>query len=109
MIMMFSVRPVLHGVLHVAAPVALAVVAWRSTWRRAAAIMLATLVVDLDHLLADPIYDPDRCSIGTHLLHTPVPIVIYVLLAAWPKSRLVGVGLLLHMLLDGVDCWFMRH
>ncbi len=105
--MMFTLRPVLHVALHGAAPIALAFVAWRSIWRRAAAIMLATLLVDLDHLLADPIYDPDRCSIGTHLLHTPVPIAAYFLLAAWPKTRLVGVGLLLHMLLDGVDCWWM--
>ena len=106
---MSLVRPLLHGVLHVAAPVVLAFIAWRSTWRRAAAIMLTTLLVDLDHLLADPIYDSDRCSIGTHLLHTPLPIAAYVLLAGWPKTRLVGVGLLLHMLLDGVDCWWMGH
>ena len=31
--------------------------------------MMATMLVDLDHLFADPIYDPDRCSIGFHPLH----------------------------------------
>ena len=35
--------------------------------------------------------------------------VILGMLAGWPKPRLVGVGLLLHMLLDGVDCWWMGH
>ena len=65
------------------------------------------MVVDLDHLLADPIYDPDRCSMGFHPLHTAPAVAVYVLLAAWPKTRLVGVGLLIHMALDWVDCAWM--
>ena len=69
--------------------------------------MVATMIVDLDHLLADPIYDPERCSIGFHPLHTTPAIAVYVLLAAWPKTRLVGVGLLIHMALDLGDCAWM--
>ena len=69
--------------------------------------MVATMIVDVDHLLANPIYDPDRCSIGFHPLHTAPAVAVYVLLAAWPKTRLVGIGLLLHMALDLGDCIWM--
>lgn len=69
--------------------------------------MMATMIVDLDHLLADPIYDANRCSIGFHPLHTTFPIIVYVLLCSAPRTRLVGIGLLIHMLLDASDCWRM--
>lgn len=84
-------------------------------------IMIATMLVDVDHLLADPIYDPNRCSIGFHPLHTWPTIVIYVglflvplimsrrqagdnLKVAMRMSHLIGLGLLIHMILDGLDC-----
>ena len=66
--------------------------------------MLSTMVIDLDHLLADPIYDPERCSIGLHPLHTLIPTVLYAAAIAHPKTRLVGVGLCIHIVLDGLDC-----
>ena len=66
--------------------------------------MFATMVVDLDHLLAVPIYDPDRCSIGFHPLHSYLAIGLYFLMSIWPKTRLVGIGLLVHMVLDFLDC-----
>jgi hypothetical protein len=93
--------------------------------------MLATMIVDVDHLLADPIYDPGRCSIGFHPLHTVPAVGAYVVLfaaplaARWMPNRsadedasaantslsrtarvlhLAGLGLLIHMALDGIDC-----
>jgi len=66
--------------------------------------MSATILVDIDHLLADPIYDPLRCSIGFHPLHTTIPIIIYFLLALSKKFRLIGLGLVIHMSLDAIDC-----
>ena len=66
--------------------------------------MLSTMVIDLDHLLADPIYDPGRCSIGFHPLHKVFPIAMYVAALAHPKTRLVGLGLCIHIALDGLDC-----
>ena len=36
----------------------------------------ATMLVDLDHLLATPLYNPDRCSLGFHPLHTTLPIIV---------------------------------
>ncbi len=75
--------------------------------------MMATMLVDLDHLLANPIYDAGRCSIGFHPLHGLVPMMIYCLLCLLPKTRYVGIGLMIHMLLDSIDCqvtggvWFI--
>ncbi len=66
--------------------------------------MLATMLVDLDHLLASPAYDPVRCSIGFHPLHQWPAIGVYALLLLVRPLRLVAIGLLTHMLLDGLDC-----
>ena len=102
------IRPIVHMLLHFAVPAAVAKLAYpKSVWR-AWAIMMATMLVDLDHLLADPIYDPSRCSIGFHPLHSYPMVAVYVLLAAWPKTRLVGLGLVIHMFLDGIDCVWMQ-
>jgi len=100
-------RPVVHLLLHFIAPAAVARLGWGDRWKSAWLVMMATMIVDLDHLLADPIYDPDRCSIGFHPLHTAPAVLIYVVLTAMPKTRLVGVGLLIHMALDLTDCVWM--
>lgn len=65
------------------------------------------MLVDLDHLLADPIFDPNRCSIGFHPLHSGIAIGIYVLMLLFTKVRIVGIGLLIHMALDYLDCLMM--
>lgn len=66
--------------------------------------MMFTMVVDLDHLLANPIYDAARCSINFHPLHGFIPIFIYAIMAVIAKTRLVGIGLITHMVLDSIDC-----
>ena len=78
---------------------------WRSHWRVAGAIMLATILIDLDHLLAEPMYDPGRCSLGFHPLHTIWAAGAYVALLAIPswKARAVAVGCLWHLATDGAD------
>lgn len=67
-------------------------------------LLIATMLVDLDHFLASPIYDATRCSINFHPLHQWLPIAAYCLLAVVPKTRIIGVGLVIHMFLDSVDC-----
>ena len=62
------------------------------------------MLIDLDHLLADPIYDPQRCSLGFHPLHGLLPILLYLALLIPKKTRLIGLGLVIHMVLDAVDC-----
>ena len=111
----------IHIALHFVVPLLVAFTFYRSRWRGAFLILVATMLVDLDHLLADPIYDPQRCSIGYHPLHTLPAIVGYAVLFVLPfgvefkKERLqsavdslhlIGLGLLIHMGLDWVDCWW---
>jgi len=67
--------------------------------------MALTMIVDLDHLLANPIYDPNRCSINFHPLHSYPAILLYIIMTAFPRSRLIGLGLLLHMGVDLTDCF----
>ena len=95
----------LHLLLHFAVPMVPAATLYRTRWLPSYAWMMAGMLIDIDHLLADPIYDPGRCSVGFHPLHTLAPIVIYLLLLAHPKTRLVGIGLCIHILLDSMDCY----
>ena len=103
-----GLRAILHLCLHAAVPALLAWMFWRPRFGRAWLLLLLGWVIDLDHLLADPIYAPDRCSIGFHPLHTAPAMLAYAGLAAWPRTRWFGVGLVLHVLLDGLDCVLMR-
>ena len=96
-------------ILHAFVPAVVAGQFYRKMFWKAWLIMLGTMLVDLDHLLADPIYDHDRCSIGFHPLHQYPVIAVYVLALAWSRTRLIAIGLLLHMFLDGVDCVWMRY
>lgn len=123
-------RFAIHMFLHFAVPAAVAVVVTRrprrvklpqgsavpesgtapDPWRAALRlwiIMMLTMVVDIDHLLADPLFDPNRCSLGFHPLHTAPAIALYGILSLIPRSRWWGIGLLIHMLLDGIDCLWM--
>jgi len=94
----------MHLVLHIIVPAFVAVFFFRKRWLKAFIIMLVTMLVDVDHILADPIYDPQRCSIGFHPLHHLGFIFLYLTLCFVPKARLVGIGLVLHMALDSIDC-----
>ena len=75
--------------------------------------MVSTMLVDIDHLVANSVFDPGRCSIGFHPLHGVLPIGLYVSLCFAPKARYVGIGLVIHMALDSLDCkltngvWFV--
>jgi hypothetical protein len=111
----------IHSALHFLVPLLVALAFYRNAWRKATLIMIATMIVDADHLIAVPIYDPNRCSIGFHPLHTAPAIAIYAALFALPLFlgrkpegqglhptavvlHLIGLGLLIHMTLDWIDC-----
>ncbi|MBJ6120089.1 hypothetical protein JAO76_17925 [Pontibacter sp. BT310] len=93
-----------HLFLHLSVPVAVAWLFFRPYFKRAALIMFAAILIDLDHLLADPIVDPDRCSVGFHILHSYYIIPFYLLLCFFPKTRLIGLGLVIHIVLDWLEC-----
>ena len=98
------IRPSVHLLLHFIVPGIAAGLSFRERWKSAWIIMALTIGVDLDHLIANPIYDPNRCSIGFHPLHTYPAVAVYLVLTAITKTRLIGLGLLIHMALDGIDC-----
>jgi hypothetical protein len=95
---------ILHYSLHFLAPGLIAWFFYRDRWKQVWVILLATMLVDLDHLLATPIFDPNRCSIGFHPLHTYPAMAVYAVMLIFPKTRVVGIGLLFHMLTDWIDC-----
>jgi hypothetical protein len=101
-------RTIVHLSLHALVPALVAWLFFRPRWRRAWIVMLLTMLVDADHLLASPIFDPGRCSIGFHPLHTAPAIAVYAGLVPFRRTRAAGLGLLIHMILDGVDCLWMR-
>lgn len=67
--------------------------------------MLLGLMIDIDHVFATPMYDPNRCSMGFHPLHGLGPVIIYIAALVHPKTRVLGIGLCVHVLLDSMDCY----
>ena len=95
----------IHYGLHFIFPILIAVVFFKSNWQKVAIIFIATMLVDLDHLLASPIFDSDRCSINFHPLHSYFAIELYFFGVFFKKTRILAIGLLLHMLADYIDCY----
>jgi hypothetical protein len=104
-----ALQPVLHYSLHFLFPALLARVFFPSRWKSAWLIMIATMLVDLDHLLADPVFDPGRCGIDFHPLHSFTAIFIYVFMLFIPNTivRIIATGLIFHMATDFQDCLWM--
>ncbi len=93
-----------HIALHFIIPALIVVAFYRKHWKVAYIVLISTMLIDLDHLVANPIYDAARCSIGFHPLHKIWFVCLYVVLCFIPKTRLVGIGLSVHMALDSIDC-----
>ena len=98
----------IHIALHVLVPLGVSLFFYKNAWQKAFLIMMLGMIIDVDHLLANPIYDPNRCSIGFHPLHTLIPIGLYLALWAHERTRLFGLGLVIHTLLDSFDCVTME-
>ncbi len=98
----------IHYLLHLGFPLLIAFVFFRKEWKKVYLILIATMLVDLDHLVATPIFQANRCSINFHPLHTYYAMVMYVVLLFLRKPfNIIGIGLLLHMLTDLIDCLMM--
>ncbi|RLD29520.1 MAG: hypothetical protein DRI75_02945 [Bacteroidetes bacterium] len=100
-------QPVLHYGIHLLLPLLVALIFFKPKWKYAYFIMILMMLIDLDHLLATPIFDVNRCSINFHPLHSYIAIAIYLLLIIPKKTRLLGLGLIIHILSDTFDCLFM--
>jgi hypothetical protein len=98
----------IHYFLHFGFPLVIALGFFRKDWKRVYLILIATMLVDLDHIVANPIFQANRCSINFHPLHTYFAMVVYVILLFFRKPfNIIGIGLLCHMLTDLIDCLMM--
>lgn len=102
------VRFIAHYGIHFIAPILIACYFYKENKLRVAVILLAGIVIDVDHLMANPMFDANRCSINFHPLHSYWAISLYILLFCIKKTRIFGLALLLHILADVVDCLFIR-
>jgi len=100
-------QPIIHYGLHFGLPLLIALLLFKAKWKTAYLIMLCGLLIDLDHLLAQPMFDPKRCSINFHPLHSYYAIAIYVGLTIFKKTRILGIGLIIHIIADTIDCLWM--
>ncbi len=66
-------------------------------------IFLAS-VIDIDHVLATPIYDPLRCSIGFHPLHSYWILPLYLAGTLFQKTRWFCLGVITHLTVDAIAC-----
>src|SRR5688572_11106514 len=96
---------VIHYFLHFLFPAVIAYFFYRKIWVRVYIVLILTMLVDLDHLLASPIFDPNRCSIGFHPLHSYYILPVYFIMLFIPKTRIIGLGLSMHMAADLLDCY----
>ena len=67
-------------------------------------LVLSSNLIDLDHLLADSIYDPARCSTNFHLLHTWFVFPFYIIGSFFGKYKYFFWGIGIHLILDFFDC-----
>ena len=96
-----------HYGCHILIPLFVALIWFKPNWKMAFLIMFSGMWIDLDHLLANPIFDPNRCSINFHPFHTYYALAVYIILLFPKKTRLLGLGLVIHLIADAVDCSFM--
>jgi hypothetical protein len=106
--MLGVIQFIIHYGLHFLYPIAVAYYAYRVDWQKVYLVLLATMLIDLDHLFANPIFVANRCSIGFHGLHRLELIPIYFALLFIPKwPRIIGLGICMHLLTDWLDCMMM--
>ena len=67
-------------------------------------LLLASELIDLDHLTAKPIYHAKRNSFKTHFFHKNWCIVLFasIILVFIRPVMFLGIGLISHLLLDYV-------
>lgn len=102
---MFSAKFIIHYGLHFVVPFLISYFFLKENWKKIYIIFLASILIDLDHLLATPIFDSSRCSINFHPLHTYYSAGIYVIGLFFRKTQIFGFALLFHLLTDFIDCY----
>lgn len=98
----------IHYGIHFIVPIAIGFFFFKENRIKFILLLFAGILIDVDHLLANPIFDPNRCSINFHPLHSYWMIAIYLLLLFYSKTRIIGLALIIHIIADYVDCWFIE-
>jgi hypothetical protein len=101
---MVYLRPLVHYGLHFIFPGFIACKYYPESKLRVYLLLIASMLIDLDHLLASPVFDACRCSIGFHPLHSWYAFAVYIVLLYFPKTRIIAIGLVLHLVTDFIDC-----
>lgn len=104
---MINLKFGIHYSLHFFVPLLIVFIFFKNNWKIVYLIFLASMLVDLDHLLANPIFESTRCSINFHPLHSYVAIAFYALGLGFKKTRIVCIALLFHMFTDAIDCYLL--
>lgn len=100
-----DIKFITHYSFHFIVPGIIAYFFFNKQWKKVYLILIAGIIIDIDHLLANPIFDPNRCSINFHPLHSYYAIIIYWIIFIIKKTRIIGLALLLHILADTIDCF----
>ncbi|WP_271765881.1 DUF6122 family protein [Aquimarina algiphila] len=101
------IRPILHYSFHFIIPLIIALLFFPKQWKKVYLIFLGSMLIDLDHLLANPIFDLNRCSVGFHPLHSYYAIAVYCTSLFFTRTRIIGLALIWHIITDQLDCWMM--
>jgi hypothetical protein len=111
MILFFLLKPflmtkfIIHYALHFLAPLLIAYWFFNKNWKTVYLVFLFSMLVDVDHFLANPIFEENRCSINFHPLHSYIACGVYFLGLFFKKTRVIAIALLFHMLTDFIDCY----
>jgi len=97
----------IHYGVHFLVPIAIGLLFFKENRAKIILILLAGFLIDVDHLLANPIFDPDRCSINFHPLHSYWAIAAYLSLLFFRRTRIFGIALLIHIVADATDCYLL--
>ena len=97
-------RHLIHYGIHFIIPIVIGLLLFKHKKIKITLILLGGILIDVDHLLAEPIFEVNRCSIGFHPLHSYIAIGCYTLLFLIKKTRVLGLALLIHIIADFCDC-----
>ena len=100
-------RHLLHYGIHLLIPILIAFLFFKDNRIKVALILLAGIIIDIDHLWAIPLYDPNRCSVGFHALHSYWAVLVYSILPFFKLTRIIGLALIIHIFADMMDCLLM--
>lgn len=99
------IKFIIHYSFHFIVPFFIAYFFFKDRWKTVYLIFLASMLIDLDHLLANPIFSEGRCSINFHPLHSYIAIGIYMIGLFFKKTRILAFALLFHIVTDWLDCY----